>query len=204
MRANVRGTLNVVALGVPVVYYSTDYVFDGRKGALRGVGRAEPALRVRPNEAGGRARGARRLGRSLTVVVRGDRQLSADDARPRQAAREVSVVDDQRGSPTFVGHLAEATKAVLDLPYGTYHLAADGEATWAEFAEAIFDEAASSAGCAASRRPSSRWTPSALPFRPAQRAGHDASPRARPPRRTRAALGCGQRAVSGAWHRTWQ
>ena len=91
-------------------------------------------------------RGARRLGRSLTVVVRGDRQeLPADDA-DLEAAREVSVVDDQRGSPTFVGHLAEATKAVLDLPYGTYHLAADGEATWAEFAEAIFDEAASTAG----------------------------------------------------------
>ncbi len=32
VRANVRGTLNVVALGVPVVFYSTDYVFDGRKG----------------------------------------------------------------------------------------------------------------------------------------------------------------------------
>ena len=30
---NVRGTRNVVALGAPVVYFSTDYVFDGRKGA---------------------------------------------------------------------------------------------------------------------------------------------------------------------------
>jgi dTDP-4-dehydrorhamnose reductase len=54
---------------------------------------------------------------------------------------EVSVVDDQRGSPTFVGHLAEATKLVLELPQGTYHVAAGGECTWAEFAEAIFEEA---------------------------------------------------------------
>ena len=30
-RANVDGTRNVVALGVPVVYYSSDYVFDGSK-----------------------------------------------------------------------------------------------------------------------------------------------------------------------------
>jgi dTDP-4-dehydrorhamnose reductase len=54
---------------------------------------------------------------------------------------EVAVVDDQRGSPTYVGHLAEATKAVLELPYGTYHVAAAGDCSWAEFAEAIFEEA---------------------------------------------------------------
>ena len=53
----------------------------------------------------------------------------------------MTVVDDQRGSPTFVGHLAEATKEVLELPYGTYHVAAAGDCTWAEFAEAIFEEA---------------------------------------------------------------
>jgi dTDP-4-dehydrorhamnose reductase len=54
---------------------------------------------------------------------------------------EVSVVDDQRGSPTYVGHLAEATKDILELPHGTYHVAAAGDCTWAEFAEAIFEEA---------------------------------------------------------------
>jgi dTDP-4-dehydrorhamnose reductase len=54
---------------------------------------------------------------------------------------EVAVVDDQRGSPTYVGHLAEATRAILELPYGTYHVAADGDCTWADFAEAIFADA---------------------------------------------------------------
>jgi dTDP-4-dehydrorhamnose reductase len=54
---------------------------------------------------------------------------------------EVSVVDDQRGSPTYVGHLAEATKHVLQLPHGVYHVAAAGDCTWADFAEAIFEEA---------------------------------------------------------------
>jgi dTDP-4-dehydrorhamnose reductase len=39
---------------------------------------------------------------------------------------EVSVVDDQRGSPTFVGHLAAATRQVIDLPVGTYHVAPRG------------------------------------------------------------------------------
>jgi dTDP-4-dehydrorhamnose reductase len=54
---------------------------------------------------------------------------------------EVAVVDDQRGSPTYVGHLAAATRQVVHLPYGIYHVAAGGEATWADFAEAIFEEA---------------------------------------------------------------
>jgi dTDP-4-dehydrorhamnose reductase len=54
---------------------------------------------------------------------------------------EVSVVDDQRGSPTYVGHLAAATREVLALPYGVYHVAAKADCTWADFAEAIFDEA---------------------------------------------------------------
>jgi dTDP-4-dehydrorhamnose reductase len=61
-----------------------------------------------------------------------------DLARERD---EVAVVDDQRTSPTYVGHLAQATRELLDRPFGIWHLAAGGEATWAEFAEAIFEEA---------------------------------------------------------------
>ena len=52
-------------------------------------------------------------------------------------------MDDQRGCPTFVGDLAEATRELVDaeLPRGLWHLAADGDCTWADFAEAIFEEA---------------------------------------------------------------
>ncbi len=143
VRANVRGTLNVVALGAPVVYYSTDYVFDGRKGEPY-VESDEP----NPLSVYGRTKleGEREVRDGWVVrspwlfgATGRNFLLTMLDLGRRQ--EEVSVVDDQRGSPTFVGHLAEATKAVLDLPYGTYHLAAEGEATWAEFAEAIFEEA---------------------------------------------------------------
>jgi len=54
---------------------------------------------------------------------------------------EVSVVADQLGCPTYVGHLAEAAREVLTLPGGVWHLAAEGECTWAGFARAIFEEA---------------------------------------------------------------
>jgi dTDP-4-dehydrorhamnose reductase len=54
---------------------------------------------------------------------------------------EVGVVADQVGSPTYVGHLAEATRGLLTLPQGVWHVAAEGECSWAEFGRAIFEEA---------------------------------------------------------------
>ena len=56
---------------------------------------------------------------------------------------EVAVVDDQRGCPTYVGHLAAAVRQFVDddLPKGLWHVAADGDCTWADFAEAIFEDA---------------------------------------------------------------
>ncbi len=52
----------------------------------------------------------------------------------------MAVVDDQRGSPTYAGDLAEATRELVDLPHGVWHVAAEGDCTWADFAEAIFEE----------------------------------------------------------------
>jgi dTDP-4-dehydrorhamnose reductase len=54
---------------------------------------------------------------------------------------EVAVVDDQRGCPTYVGHLAGAVGELVLLPAGLYHVAAAGECSWADFAEAIFADA---------------------------------------------------------------
>lgn len=58
------------------------------------------------------------------------------------------VVQDQVGAPTYAPDLAEAgwklirkLKAGEKLPSGVYHLAGRGETNWAQFAEAIFEEA---------------------------------------------------------------
>ena len=142
-RVNVEGTRNVVALGAPVVYYSTDYVFDGAKrepyvesdetGPLSAYGRTKLAGEHELRD-GWVVRSSWLFGWTSKNFVKTMLALGSEQD-------EVAVVDDQRGSPTYVGHLAEATKAVLDLPYGVYHVAADGEASWADFAEAIFEEA---------------------------------------------------------------
>jgi dTDP-4-dehydrorhamnose reductase len=141
---NVGGTANAASLGAPIVYYSTDYVFDGEK--------REPYVESdgpNPRSAYGRSKlhGEAAAGAEAWIVrsswlfgptghnfVRTMLRLGAE-------REEVSVVDDQRGSPTYVGHLAAATRQILLLPHGIYHVAAGGDATWADFAEAIFEEA---------------------------------------------------------------
>jgi dTDP-4-dehydrorhamnose reductase len=140
---NVQGTRNVVSLGAPVVYFSTDYVFDGAKRkpyvesdepmplSVYGRTKLEGEREVR---AGWIVRTSWLFGWTGRNFVRTMLELAR-----REAA--VRVVDDQRGCPTYVGHLARATRQLLRRPHGLYHLAADGDCTWAEFADAIFAEA---------------------------------------------------------------
>jgi dTDP-4-dehydrorhamnose reductase len=142
-RVNVEGTRNVVALGAPVVYFSTDYVFDGdtrtpyvESGApnpLSAYGRSK-LDGEREIRDGWIVRSSWLFGWTGRNFVRTMLALAED-------RDEVRVVADQRGSPTYVGHLAEATRELLGRPKGIWHLAADGKCTWAEFAAAIFEEA---------------------------------------------------------------
>jgi dTDP-4-dehydrorhamnose reductase len=142
-RVNVQGTRNVVELGAPVVYFSTDYVFDGRKGeayvesdppgplGVYGRTKLEGEREIRE---GWVVRSSWLFGSAGHNFVRTMLRLGAE-------RDEVAVVDDQRGSPTYVGHLAGATRGLLERPFGVWHLTAAGDCTWADFAEAIFEEA---------------------------------------------------------------
>ena len=141
-RVNVEGTRNVVALGAPVVYFSTDYVFDGTKRAPY-VESDEP----NPLSVYGRSKleGEREVGegwivRSSWLFGWTGTNFVRTMLRLGEERDEVSVVADQVGCPTYVGHLAGATREVLSLPGGVWHVAAEGECSWAEFARAIFEE----------------------------------------------------------------
>ena len=140
---NVGGTRHVSELGAPLVYYSTDYVFDGHKGAayvesdppnpLSAYGRTKLYGEAAGGERAWIVRSSGLFGPTGTNFVR----TMLDLARTRE---EIAVVGDQRTAPTYVGHLAAATRELVERPFGLWHMAADGEATWAEFAEAIFEE----------------------------------------------------------------
>jgi dTDP-4-dehydrorhamnose reductase len=141
---NVGGTTNAASLGAPLVAYSSDYVFDGRKrepyvesdgpNPLGAYGRTKLHGEAAAGDQAWVVRTSWLFGPTGKNFLRTMLRLGAE-------RDEVAVVDDQRGSPTYVGHLAAATGDVVRLPFGVYHVAADGDCTWADFAEAILEEA---------------------------------------------------------------
>jgi dTDP-4-dehydrorhamnose reductase len=143
---NVGGTANAAALGAPLVTFSTDYVFDGSKttpyvesdgpSPLSAYGRTKLHAEAAAGPDAWIVRTSWLFGPTGRNFVRTMLRLGAE-------RDEVSVVDDQRGSPTYVGHLAAAVRELVDAgrDRGVWHLAAAGDCTWADFAEAIFEEA---------------------------------------------------------------
>jgi dTDP-4-dehydrorhamnose reductase len=143
---NVGGTKNAASLGAPLVAFSSDYVFDGRK--------REPYVESdppNPVSAYGRSKllGEAAAGPGALIVrtswlfAETGHNFVRTMLRLAESRDEVAVVDDQRGCPTYVGHLADGVHELVDkgIEPGLLHLAADGDCTWADFAEAIFEEA---------------------------------------------------------------
>ena len=141
---NVGGVQHAASLGAPLVVWSTDYVFDGAKrepyvesdapSPLGAYGRTKLHGEAAAGDRAWIVRTSWLFGPTSKNFVRTMLALGA-------ARDEVAVVADQVGCPTYVGHLAASLPGLLDLPFGVYHVAASGECTWADFAEAIFEEA---------------------------------------------------------------
>jgi dTDP-4-dehydrorhamnose reductase len=147
---------------VPFVHFSTDYVFDGSK--------PEPYLETDPvsptgvygsSKAAGESEVMTRGGRA--VVLRTSWVYSAFGAnflktmlRLAATRDELGVVADQLGRPTWAEDCARgALRAVHALQAGEVkgpeilHLSGAGDATWADFAEAIFEISAAHGGASA-------------------------------------------------------
>jgi dTDP-4-dehydrorhamnose reductase len=153
MRVNGDGAGNVARaaaeVSARVVHVSTDYVFDG--------GKREPWLEsdpVAPLQAYGRTKlaGERAVAESGAehAIVRTAWLFGAGgpnfvDTMLRLGAErdEVAVVTDQRGRPTWTGHLAPALVelAERDGDAGLFHATGPGQCSWYEFAVEIFHRA---------------------------------------------------------------
>jgi len=145
---NEDGTRNVAdaaaAIGARFVYFSTDYVFDGRTDVPYAPDAATHPLSVygRSKLAG---EGATRASGADWLIVRtgwlfggGGSNFVSTVLRRAQEGSPVRVVDDQRGRPTWAANLAEHTMELLDLgAQGIVHLANGGTATWFELAQAV-------------------------------------------------------------------
>jgi dTDP-4-dehydrorhamnose reductase len=155
--ANVDGARNVAEAacnaGARVIYISTDFVFDGSKGEPYQPGDAPAPLSVYgatklDGEAAVReaTNGDAIVIRTAWLYSRFGHNFVKTMLRLMGEREELSVVADQRGTPTWAGSLAEVIWAAIgrDLPGGVYHWTDGGEASWYEFAAAIYQEARSS------------------------------------------------------------
>jgi dTDP-4-dehydrorhamnose reductase len=151
-RINGGGAGNVAAaaasVGASVVQVSSDYVFDGSKGApyvetdqtapLSAYGRSKLA-----GEEAVRAANKRHfVVRSAWLFGAGGRNFVETMLRLAADHGEVLVVRDQVGSPTYTWHLAYGIVRLIEgVEYGIHHMAAAGACSWYEFAREIFDQA---------------------------------------------------------------
>jgi len=136
--------------GAVLVQVSTDYVFDGRATTPY----AESAPR-HPVSAYGRSKAvgeqrAMDLNPERTIIVRtawlygtGGANFAKTMLRLAGERDTLAVVDDQLGQPTWAGDLAGQLVDLLDTgtTTGILHGTNSGEATWYDFARAIFEEA---------------------------------------------------------------
>lgn len=146
---NEKGTRNIARacrqVGAKLVYISTDYVFDGEGNEPRTE--EEP---VSPLNHYGRTKAeGERLVRDLVekhFIVRTSWVYGTNGHNFVKTMlllagkdREVRVVGDQVGSPTYTVDLAVLICDLLQTrKYGTYHGKNEGECSWADFAKEIF------------------------------------------------------------------
>lgn len=150
-------------IGASLIHYSTDYVFDGK---------AERPYRENDTTGPLGVYGETKLAGELAVLDNLDRHVILRTAWVYDRAgsnfvntmlrlgsdperSELSVVADQRGSPTFANDLAHATLDIVDQihsglrktnsddadesPWGVFHATGSGETTWHGFAQKIFE-----------------------------------------------------------------
>lgn len=136
---------------IPIIHISSDYIFDGRKGSPY-FEKDQPA----PVNLYGRSKlfgeQAVRDANPRHVILRTSwvyspigKNFMRTILRLAAERDELRIVSDQRGCPTAAREVAKACLDIAatyaseadDTPYGTYHFAGAGDATWFDFATEI-------------------------------------------------------------------
>jgi dTDP-4-dehydrorhamnose reductase len=136
----------------PLVFVSTDYVFDGTKAGpyseddpvapINAYGRSKRAGEDAVRAAGGR----HVIVRTSWIHAPWGKNFVRTMLTHAVAGRPLRIVDDQIGAPTYAPHLARALHDIAASltrggDGGTLHVTNAGACSWRMFAEAIFDAA---------------------------------------------------------------
>lgn len=148
---NAEGPRNLATvaqeIGATLVHYSTDYVFPGTEAegyaeddvagpAVNVYGESKLAGEKAVQESGA----AYYILRTAWLYGPNGKNFVDTMLKLSQTKKELRVINDQHGCPTFTKDVALATKYVLEhkKPFGIYHAVCEGQTTWHGFAKEIF------------------------------------------------------------------
>ena len=140
-------------LDIPLVHFSTDYVFDGlKKEAYVETDETNPQSVYGKTKCNGEEKVRTHskhiiLRTSWVFGVHGNNFLKTM-LRLFKEKESLNIVGDQWGSPASARMLADVTFKIVDTifknknfnDYGTYHVTSDGETNWFEYASLIASE----------------------------------------------------------------
>jgi len=140
---------------IPIIHFSTDYVFDGKKDGLY-----TEEDDANPSSVYGKTKwlgeeAVRKLAAKHIIIrtswVFGSHGVNFLKTMLKLAAErdKLSVVSDQFGAPTSARMLADAVAQIVSelaepgsyRKYGTYHVAARGETSWHGYAQVVVEKA---------------------------------------------------------------
>ncbi|MGL5314734.1 MAG: dTDP-4-dehydrorhamnose reductase [Peptostreptococcaceae bacterium] len=145
------------SLDIPMIYISTDYVFDGNKGIENGnldkqnyeeyneEDATNPQNIYGTTKLEGEEYVKQILDKYYIVRISWVFGLNGNNfiksmLKLSKDREELSIVNDQVGSPTFTKDLAPLLADMIETnKYGIYHATNDGFCTWYEFAKEIFN-----------------------------------------------------------------
>ncbi len=150
---NVTGTENIARacqdIGAKMIYFSTDYVFSGKKSTPYEIDDLPSPLNEYGKSKLDGERAVKNILEKRYLIFRiswvfGENGSNFVNTMLRlgRERTEVSVVSDQIGSPTYTVDVASLVCKMLERKYcGTYHVTNEGNCSWADFAKAVFNYA---------------------------------------------------------------
>lgn len=144
-------------LDIPIIHFSTDYVFDGsREVPWKETDTPSPINTYGETKLGGelavQASGAAyMIFRTSWVYGARGQNFYRTMCRLAEEKTSLNIVDDQIGAPTWSRHIADVVCQIVTMAKsgkqdfwqensGLYHLTASGQTSWCGFANAIFEE----------------------------------------------------------------
>ncbi len=147
-RINALGTRNIALasqdLGVPLMYVSTDFVFDGKENyPYTELNEPHPLNVYGKSKLAGENYVRSLVERYFIVRTswlygRYGKNFVETILKLAEEKEELTVVDDQVGCPTYTRDLSQEMKKLLSSnSYGIYHITNSGSCSWYEFAQEI-------------------------------------------------------------------